>query len=152
MRLADLMPIASMTLFARPLISLAIALSLLLAGCQSMREQVADCKTGDWRVIGHKDGFAGAPPKFAERKEFCEGVESAKGLADPATNYQAGWAQGNWDAWSVIGQADGRNALPLSQFELRAYAADVRKNNTPLNRPAYEAGWAIGNSEYWDNV
>ena len=152
MRLADLMPTTSMTLFARPLISLAIALSLLLAGCQSTRERVADCKTGDWRTIGHKDGFAGTPPNFAERKEFCEGVESAKGSADAAANYQAGWAQGNWDVWSEMGRSDGRNALQLTQFGVHAGAAEVRKNNTPLNRPAYEAGWAIGISEYWDNI
>lgn len=141
-----------MTTFARSFVSLALVFPLLLSGCQSTRERIADCKVGDWRVIGQKDGVAGIPQNFAERKEFCEGVDSAKGGADPASNYLAGWAQGNWDFWSEQGRADGRNAMQLSHYEARASVPEVRKNNTPLNRPAYEAGWTIGNSEYWDSI
>ena len=151
MRLADLMPLP-MTLFARSLLPLALCLPLLLSACQSTRERVADCKLGDWRVIGHKDGVAGIQQNFAERKEFCEGVDSAKGTADPVSSYLAGWVQGNWDFWSEKGRADGRNAMQLSQFEVRSTAPEVRKNKTPQNRPAYEAGWTIGNSEYWDSI
>jgi hypothetical protein len=135
----------------RPLI---IALPLLLGGCQATMQRIADCKVGDWSAIGHKDGMAGEVQNFAERKEFCDdhGDDKNKAGANASANYLAGWAQGNWDFWSERGRADGQQARLASQFEVHAASPEVRKNSTPLNRPAYDAGWMIGNSEYWQGL
>lgn len=132
--------------------SLILALPLLLAGCQATMERIADCKAGDWNSIGHKDGAGGERQNFAERKEFCDSHDGDKGKSDAGAGYLAGWAQGNWDFWSSRGVADGRLALPQSQYDGQINSAEVRKNNTPLNRPAYDAGWMIGNSEYWNGA
>lgn len=133
----------------RPLI---LALPLLLAGCQSTMQRIADCKVGDWAAIGHKDGVAGEPADYADRKEFCDDhADDKKPSAIGAeAQYTAGWAQGNWDLWSQLGQADGGKGLQ-AQYEAHAASDEVRKHKTPLNRPAYDAGWAIGNSDYWKN-
>lgn len=141
-----------MTLHPRFLKTLALLLPLLLAGCQTTMQRIADCKAGDWNMIGHKDGVAGENQNFAERKDFCADYETDKAKADSAGNYLAGWVQGNWDFWSGRGVADGRLALPIGQFEARLASDEVRKNNTPLNRPAYESGWNIGNGEYWNGL
>jgi hypothetical protein len=128
--------------------------STSLAGCQSTMQRIADCKTGDWNVIGHKDGLLGEPHNYGERKDFCDDHADARtpGVADSAARYTAGWAQGNWDLWYAMGSKDGQQALLPSQYDSRAASDDVRKHRTPLNRPAYDAGWTFGNSEYWKDI
>ncbi len=128
-----------------------IPLILLLAGCQSTQQRIADCKAGDWAIIGHKDGLAGGPASYAQRKDFCDDHADKPAAADAAARYTAGWAQGNWDTWQALGQQDGVQGL-RAQFEQRANSDEVRKHKTPLNRPAYDAGWADGNSTYWRNT
>ncbi|MRW82803.1 DUF2799 domain-containing protein [Pseudoduganella sp. FT26W] len=128
-----------------------ISLLLLLAGCQSTQQRIADCKAGDWQAIGHKDGLMGEPASYAERKDFCEDHADKPAAADAAARYTAGWAQGNWDAWYAMGSSDGVQGQQ-PQFELRANNDEVRKHKTPLNRPAYDDGWVAGNSNYWRNI
>ncbi|MES2163393.1 MAG: DUF2799 domain-containing protein [Pseudomonadota bacterium] len=134
----------------RPLI---LAVPLLLAGCQSTMQRIADCKVGDWAAIGHKDGVSGEPSDYAERKDFCDDhADDKKPAAIGAeAQYIAGWAQGNWDLWSQLGQQDGGKGLQ-PQYDAHAASDEVRKHKTPLNRPAYDAGWAIGNSDYWKGL
>jgi hypothetical protein len=128
--------------------------SALLAGCQSTMQRIADCKVGDWTVIGHKDGSTGEPPSYADRKDFCDDHADAKtpAASDAAARYLAGWAQGNWDAWYALGGVDGRQGLQPSLYDKHAASDEVRKHKTPLNRPAYDAGWTFGNSEYWKDI
>jgi hypothetical protein len=117
-------------------------------------QRIADCKVGDWNAIGHKDGLMGEPPGYADRKDFCDDHADAKTPAatDSSARYLAGWAQGNWDAWYALGSVDGRQGLQPSQYDKHAAADEVRKHNTPLNRPAYDGGWTFGNSEYWKDI
>ena len=134
----------------RPLI---LAMPLLLAGCQSTMQRIADCKVGDWTAIGHKDGEAGERANYADRKEFCDDHADGK---QPAANgseaqYIAGWAQGNWDLWSGAGQKEGAKGLQPS-FDALAASESITQHKTPLNRPAYDAGWTIGNSDYWNGL
>ncbi|MYM35081.1 DUF2799 domain-containing protein [Duganella sp. FT94W] len=128
-----------------------IPLLLLLAGCQSHLQRVADCKIGDWTAIGHKDGLMGEPANYAARKDFCDDHADQPAIADASARYSAGWAQGNWDAWHALGSADGAQGMQ-SQFDLRANGEEIRKHKTPLNRAAYDAGWSAGNSRYWQNL
>jgi hypothetical protein len=125
-----------------------IPLILLLAGCQSHMQRVADCKVGDWNAIGHKDGLLGEPANYAERKDFCDDHADKPAAADAAARYTAGWAQGNWDLWYSLGSKDGQLGS-LAQYERHAASEEVRKHQTPLNLPAYSAGWTAGNTEYW---
>jgi hypothetical protein len=127
---------------------------LLLAGCQSTAQRIADCKVGDWASIGHKDGLAGDPPDYADRKDFCDDHADDKKPAATGSEaqYINGWAQGNWDRWSVLGQKDGVAGMQPSHYDVHVVGDEVRKHRTPLNRPAYDAGWAIGNSEYWKTL
>lgn len=131
-----------------------IIASTLLAGCQSTMQRIADCKVGDWNVIGQKDGLMGEPAKFAERKDFCDDHAEARTPAatDAAGRYGAGWAQGNWDLWHALGSKDGQLGLQSSQYDRHAAGDEVRKHQTPLNRPAYDAGWTAGNSAYWRDI
>lgn len=131
--------------------ALLIILPILLAGCQSTAQRIADCKAGDWRIIGHKDGYAGEELKFGERKEFCEdhADDKSKIAATAQTDYQTGWTQGNWDLWSSYGMDDGGKGL-VSQYAARTL--DPAAAKIPRNPPAYDAGWLRGNSEYWQNV
>lgn len=131
---------------------LALSLPLLLAGCQGTLQRIADCKSGDWTMIGHKDGLAGEIENFAERREFCANHDGKPEPGNPAASYLAGWAQGNWDFWSGRGAGDGRNALPKSGFERHLASPEVKDHGTPANRAAYEAGWSIGNADYWNGV
>jgi hypothetical protein len=128
-----------------------IPVILLLAGCQSTQQRIADCKVGDWTAIGHKDGLLGEPANYADRKDFCDDHADKPAAADAAARYTAGWAQGNWDAWYLLGEQDGVQGQQ-PQFEQRSNNDDVRKHKTPLNRPAYDGGWANGNSTYWRNT
>jgi hypothetical protein len=128
-----------------------IPLILLLAGCQSHMQRVADCEAGDWRVIGHKDGVMGEPASYADRKDFCDSHADKAAGQDAAALYQAGWVQGNWDAWHALGMHDGQQGAQ-AQFERHADSEERRKHQTPLNRPAYEAGWTEGNSRYWNAI
>lgn len=128
-----------------------LTLTITLAGCQSSMQRIADCKTGDWRTIGLKDGVAGDKADFGERKDFCDD-HNAVG-ADAAASYANGWAAGNAEFWSSRGQADGHAAQPLTaSWEKRAASEEVRRKATPPSRPAYESGWTQGNSAYWDDL
>jgi hypothetical protein len=128
-----------------------IPILLLLAGCQSHMQRVADCKVGDWTAIGHKDGKSGEPANYAERKDFCDDHADKPAIADASTRYTAGWAQGNWDLWYALGGKDGeQGAQP--QYAKHAASEDVRKHKTPLNPNAYDAGWTAGNSTYWNDT
>jgi hypothetical protein len=132
--------------------TIALAVSLLLSACAGTQQRIADCKVGDWQNIGRKDGAAGIAPNFAERKEFCDQHEQGGAKADPAAGYAAGWALGNADFWSALGEADGRAALPASTWDSRAASPDVHKKSTPLNRGAYESGWTRGLAAYWEGL
>ena len=137
------------------LLPLLLALSLMLGGCgAAMKQRIEACKTGDWTQIGRTDGLDGAPPTFADRKDFCDDHADAKSPAavDAAARYTAGWAQGNWDLWYALGGKDGQAGLQPSQYDRHAASDEVRKHQTPLNRPAYDAGWTFGNSEYWRDI
>lgn len=131
-----------------------ILASALLAGCQSTMQRIADCKAGDWSVIGHKDGLSGEPHTYGDRKDFCDDHADAKtpAASDAAARYTAGWAQGNWDLWYALGGKDGQAGLQPSRYEQHAASDDIRKHKTPLNRPAYDAGWTFGNSGYWRDI
>lgn len=134
----------------RPLI---LAVPFLLAGCAGTMQRIADCKVGDWNAIGHKDGIAGEPANFAERKEFCDDHADSKQAAVGAdSQYAAGWNKGNWELWSGWGQQDGVKGLLSTQFEQHVVSSEVRKHGTPLNRPAYDDGWTMGNSSYWHAI
>jgi hypothetical protein len=125
-------------------------LALLLVGCQSPRQQITDCKAGDWVAIGHRDGHTGLVPTYNERKVFCSAYAKDAGKTDTAADYQSGWTQGSWDLWSETGHSDGINALPVAQIE--THIAIIPKEHAPANRPAYESGWLTGNSAYWQAV
>jgi hypothetical protein len=141
-----------MIVIPRSLLALAACtLALGVAGCAQTRQRIADCKTGDWRVIGAKDGNAGTPVRFLESKEFCDEYQAGQVAGAPLADYTAGWAQGNWDFWSARAQADGRAGL-AAQVDARAASAEVAKQHTPVNRQAYDAGWLIGNAAFWDGV
>lgn len=129
---------------------LTLLVALLLTGCQATMQKIADCKAGDWTVIGHKDGYAGVLQNFEARSKFCSRHTEAGQSADAAALYQAGWAKGDWAAWSEKGQADGRAFLPLSQVD--THIAKLAKDHAPANRPAYESGWLVGNSAYWQET
>ncbi|MGO4377993.1 DUF2799 domain-containing protein [Pseudoduganella sp. RAF19] len=134
------------------LVPLFLFLTLTLAGCQSTMQRIADCKAGDWRAIGQKDGAAGEKSEFSDRKDFCESYDK-RGGADAATSYAAGWASGNAEFWSSRGQVDGHAAIPLTAgWERRTASEEVRKKSTPLSQPAYEAGWLQGNTDYWQDL
>jgi len=122
-------------------------LPLLLAGCQTTMQRIAACKAGDWKTIGYDDGIAGNAQDFAGRKDFCDAHSDDKAKAGDAAaaDYQAGWAQGNWNLWAAMGEEDGSKGLP-SQFAART--ADHKMEKVPLNPQAYDSGWAKGNSEY----
>lgn len=128
-----------------------IPLILLLAGCQSHMQRVADCKTGDWQAIGHKDGLMGEPASYEQRKDFCDEHADKPATADAAARYNAGWAQGNWDAWFTLGGVDGQQGMQ-PQFDRHAAGDEIRKHKTPLNRAAYDAGWTEGNSRHWTKL
>jgi len=133
---------------------LPLILAVLLAGCSaSIKQRIAACKVGDWQQIGKTDGADGAPPNFAERKDFCDDhVDGGKSAtADAAARYTTGWEQGNAELWSGLGAADGTRGLP-QQFAARAAAEDMRKRKTPPNQGAYDAGWLKGNSQYWEGI
>ncbi len=138
-------------MITRPLLLLA-AFGLPLAGCQTTMRQVNDCKTGDWYVIGSKDGGDGLTPRFEERRQFCAGVEGSKIEAAAPGIYQQGWTSGNEQFWKQMGSTDGRKGLPVSQFNSRLGSDKVVENKTPANRSAYEFGWSFGNADYWRGV
>jgi poly-gamma-glutamate capsule biosynthesis protein CapA/YwtB (metallophosphatase superfamily) len=122
--------------FARILL---FVIPLLLAGCQTTMQRIAACKAGDWKTIGYDDGLAGKAADFAERKEFCDAHNDDKAKAGDAAaaDYQAGWAQGNWNLWAALGEEDGSKGQ-LSQFEVRT--AQLEGAKAPQNRPAYDSG------------
>lgn len=128
-----------------------LTLTFTLAGCQATMQRIADCKAGDWRLIGQKDGAAGDKADFAERKDFC--ADHSQLSADAASSYGVGWTAGNAEFWSSRGLADGRAAMPLtSGWEARAASEEVRKKGTPPAQSAYESGWMQGNSAHWEDL
>ena len=136
------------------LLPLLLALSLMLGGCgAAMKQRIEACKTGDWTQIGRTDGLDGAPPTFADRKDFCDdhGDDKKPAAADAGAHYMAGWEQGNREMWSAVGAIDGAKGLP-SQHAARAAGDEVRKRKTPLNQAAYDEGWLKGNSQYWEDI
>lgn len=137
------------------LLPLLVALPLLLGGCgAAIKQRIEACKTGDWTQIGKTDGLDGAPPTFADRKDFCNdhGDDKQPAAADAGARYTAGWEQGNREMWSAAGAIDGAKGLQQSQFAVRAAGEEVRKRKTPLNQPAYDEGWMRGNSRYWEDI
>jgi hypothetical protein len=137
------------------LLPLIVALPLLLGGCgAAMKQRIEACKIGDWTQIGKTDGLEGAPPTFADRKDFCDdhGDDKKPAAADAGARYTAGWEQGNREMWSAVGAIDGKRGLQQSQYAVRAAGEEVRKRKTPLNQPAYDEGWFSGNSQYWEDI
>lgn len=120
-----------------------------LGACQTTLRQVSDCKAGDWVNIGSKDGADGLDRNFEERRRFCALIDSDKIRQQSEADYLAGWTQGNQQYWNRLGREDGRNAQPLSFFEVQAISGKTQKNHTPLHRAAYEQGWQLGNADYW---
>lgn len=120
-----------------------------LSACQTHINRVQDCKTGDWNLIGAKDGEKGLALEFDERKQLCAEIDASKIKAESARQYQAGWEQGNERFWIDLGDADGRAALPITHFEQQLKSSKVRDRKTPVNRLAYESGWRQGRTAYW---
>lgn len=128
---------------------LVLALALPLAGCQTMINQMNDCKTGDWGAIGGKDGAEGLTARFDERRAFCVNVDGGKIGADAAVTYQLGWERGNVLFWSRLGREDGRRGLEVGQFARRLAAHKGGGDKAAPNQGAYEQGWREGNAGYW---
>lgn len=126
-----------------------LALASSVSACQTTLNKMHDCKAGDWGVIGNKDGEQGYDPRYEERRQFCAVIDSDKIKAESATNYQAGWGQGNFQYWRHLGVEDGRAAHALAYFETQALSTITKKNHTPLNQAAYQQGWVSGNADYW---
>jgi hypothetical protein len=127
----------------------AIALVAVLAGCGSMQLAIDDCKGGDWSAMGQKDAVAGAAPRFEQRKLLCMGVASGNVTGAAPAQYQDGWTRGNHDYWRSAGRSDGSRGLTMAAFAERASSAEVGRNQTPLNRLAWDQGWSEGMSIYW---
>jgi hypothetical protein len=88
----------------------------MLSACQSTITRMNDCKSGDWQMIGRKDGEAGLTAQFDDRRDFCAKVDSSKVTAESGTLYLGGWTSGNQQFWYRLGRDDGNRALPVSQF------------------------------------
>lgn len=129
-----------------------VGVVLSLSACQSTLRQIKDCKVGDWSLIGNKDGTQGLPANFAERREFCEGVDSEKIKTESAGLYQVGWEAGNHQFWYKLGQTDGAFPRTPAYFEAQLQSKLVLDKKTPSNRPAYQAGWVEGNASYWRSL
>jgi hypothetical protein len=137
------------------LLPLMLVLPLVLGGCgASMKQRIEACKTGDWNQIGRTDGLDGAPPTFADRKDFCDdhGDDKKPAGEDAGARYTAGWEQGNREMWAAVGAIDGAKGLQQSQYAVRAAGEEVRKRKTPLNQAGYDEGWLKGNSQYWEGI
>ncbi|KQQ45136.1 hypothetical protein ASF61_20735 [Duganella sp. Leaf126] len=138
--------------FAARVVPLIVA--VMLAGCSAaIKQRIADCQVGDWQQIGRKDGLDGAPPNFAERKDFCDDhADSGKSAAaDAGARYTAGWELGNTQMWTAVGVADGARGM-AQQFAARAAGEEVRQRKTPPNQRAYDDGWLRGNAQYWEGI
>jgi len=122
---------------------------LSLAACQSTMNRMADCKSGDWQMIGNKDGSDGLDPRFEERKRFCSYVDGDKITQESSTHYQQGWNAGNQQFWYRLGRDDGRNGFAVSQFQVQLRSPKIIDNKTPVQQASYEQGWQQGNHEYW---
>lgn len=121
----------------------------LLSACQSTINLTKDCQSGDWQLIGRKDGGQGLVSQFDERKNFCARVEGAKFSADSAQLYARGWQDGNQIFWSNLGHEDGKAGKAIQQLQVRQNSDLVKENKTPLNPAAYQQGWQKGNADYW---
>lgn len=128
---------------------LAIISLSLLSACQSTINLTKDCQSGDWELIGRKDGGQGLLSQFDERKSFCARVEGAKFAADSAQLYAQGWQAGNQIFWSNLGHEDGKSGKAVNQFDVRSNSELVKENKTPVNQTAYQQGWQKGNADYW---
>ena len=66
-----------------------LLLPLLLAACASLTEK--ECRAGDWREIGRKDGAAGVPlTELSRHREAC----AEHGVAPDTAQYREGHAAG----------------------------------------------------------
>ncbi len=122
---------------------------LALSACQSTMNRVNDCKTGDWQLIGKKDGGDGLVQQFEDRKRFCSFVDSDKIREESAIQYAQGWVLGNQQFWFQLGRVDGRTGLGVVNYQQQLKSEKVIENKTPLNPAYYEQGWQQGNHEYW---
>jgi len=122
---------------------------LLLSACQSTINRMNDCRSGDWQLIGNKDGKDGLDRNFEERRRFCASVDADKIRAESAGLYETGWVAGNQQFWYKLGRDDGRKAYPVTQYLVQSTSATIRDQHTPLNQPSYEQGWQQGINEYW---
>jgi hypothetical protein len=129
--------------------ALVFSAAVLAAGCQTTLAHYRDCKSGDWQVIGNKDGDQGLEAQYEERRKFCSSVDSDKIKPDSGAAYQTGWQQGNDSFWSRLGKTDGLAALPVTNFQNQTAIETIKENKTPLNPTSYQKGWALGNGEYW---
>ena len=127
----------------------AFALAILLTGCASTMRDIRDCKQGDWTQIGQKDGEAGSPAKFEDRRDFCAHYDEEKIKKESGALYLKGWQTGNYQFWNKLGFTDGRAPRPAAYYTQQVGNEKIVKNKTPLNPAAYEAGWQSGNAEYW---
>ncbi|GGX50949.1 DUF2799 domain-containing protein [Undibacterium squillarum] len=121
----------------------------MLSACQSTITRMNDCKSGDWQMIGRKDGEAGLTAQFDDRRDFCAKVDNSKVTAESGTLYLGGWTSGNQQFWYRLGRDDGNRALPVSQFAQQLKSEKVVENKTPPQERFYVDGWTLGNGEYW---
>ena len=117
-----------------------------------MINQMNDCNTGDWRMIGSKDGAAGLPQKFSDRADFCSRMTDTRASQGSMSLYVDGWNAGNQQFWFQLGCADGLQGLPVSQFQQQIRSELVVKNQTPVQSNFYEDGWRQGNRDFWIQV
>jgi hypothetical protein len=114
--------------------------------------KMSDCKVGDWRQIGKKDGAEALTARFEERKKFCSWVDNDKINTDSAVQYQQGWEEGNQDFWYGLGVEDGKKPVALGYFQERLKSEIVLENKTPIQEAMYQKGWIQGNAEYWSAI
>lgn len=75
--------------FEKPIIQVALALSLLLGGCASLSE--SQCIAGDWQTVGMRDGLAGQQSAhLLNHQNACV----KHGVVPDRQEYLAGWEQG----------------------------------------------------------
>ena len=67
---------------------IAIALSVLLAGCAPMSEM--QCRSADWYRQGEDDGLRGNQARVAQYAHQC----TTYGVKPAEQDYMAGWAAG----------------------------------------------------------
>lgn len=120
---------------------------MLAAGCASVGQAVQDCKTGDWRGLGLRDGGSGISGRFEQRQLFCRGTVDPAPAPDARWQYEQGFAEGNGQFWQGLGQKDGSRGQ--TSESLRAHT-DNPAIAAPPNPAAWEQGWREGLSLWWE--